>query len=258
MQPLVPPAIASREEWLAARKALLAEEKAATKVLDAVSEKRRQLPWVLVEEDYVFHGSKGAQTLADLFEGRQQLIVHHLMFAPGDTQSCVGCAFQADHSDGPRQHFEHNDTKFVAVSRAPWEDLAPFKKRMGWTFDWVSSAGSSFNYDYGVSFTPEQIAAGNVGYNFGTSPYAFADLPGMSVFVKDAAGKIYHTYSTYARGLDILITTHNLLDLTPGGRDQDEPGPGWLKFHDEYGDQVAPPAPCAACEGETKAEEAAA
>jgi predicted dithiol-disulfide oxidoreductase (DUF899 family) len=237
METLVPPKIATREEWLEARKALLKEEKAATKVLDAVAAKRRELPWVPVEQDYVFHGPNGAVTLGELFEGRRQLIVHHLMFTPGDTAACVGCSFQADNTDGVRQHLEPNNVKFVAISRAPWEELAPFKKRMGWTFNWVSSAGSSFNYDYGVSFTPEQVATGKTDYNFGTSPYAFPDLPGMSVFVKDEAGKIYHTYSTYSRGLDILIGTHHFLDLTPGGRNEPGKGENWLRYHDEYGDR---------------------
>ena len=251
MQSLVPPSIATREEWLTARKALLAEEKAATKVLDAVTAQRKLLPWVPVEENYVFQGPDGPVTLSELFEDKQQLIVHHLMFAPGEGQSCVGCAFQADHTDGPRQHFEQYNIKFVAISRAPYEELVPFKQRMGWKFDWVSSAGSTFNYDYKVSFTPEEVASGGpVGYNFGTSPYAHADLPGMSVFVKDAEGKIYHTYSTFARGLDILITAHFFMDMTPAGREDEDPAGGTLRFHDQYEDAAPAAAECSACEKE--------
>ncbi|QCI69439.1 DUF899 domain-containing protein [Phreatobacter stygius] len=240
------PAIVSRDEWIEARKALLAKEKALTRALDALSAERRTLPWVRVEKSYVFEGPHGRETLADLFAGRSQLIIQHLMFAPGDDQACVGCSFSADHVDGARQHFEHHDVKFTAVSLAPWPKLAAFKERMGWRFHWVSSAGSPFNYDYGVSFTPDQVATGNVGYNYGTSSYAYADLPGVSVFARDAVGDVFHTYSTFTRGVDILLGAHHFLDLTPKGRADQGEGADWVRFHDQYGE-----APGTCCHGGT-------
>jgi len=250
------PTIVSQQEWIAARKELLAAEKAQTRANDALSQNRRELPWVKVEKNYVFDGPNGTLTLSDLFCGRSQLIVQHFMFAPGDTQGCVGCSYSADHVDGARQHFENHDVKFVAVSRAPWREFAQFKQRMGWKFDWVSSFGSEFNYDYGVSFTPEQVASGNVGYNYGTSSYAFAELPGVSVFYKDDAGNVFHTYSTYTRGLDILVGTHNFLDLTPLGRNEQgksAPDAGWVRFHDRYVSSE----PFAACHSASASEEKA-
>jgi predicted dithiol-disulfide oxidoreductase (DUF899 family) len=231
-----PNAVVSRDEWLVARTALLAEEKAMTKALDALSAKRRALPWVKVEKSYVFDGPDGKESLADLFRGKSQLIVQHFMFAPGWKEGCVGCSHSADHVDAARQHFEPRDVAFAAVSRAPWPELEPFRRRMGWRFHWVSSHGSDFNYDYGVSFTPEAVAAGNVSYNYGTAPNAPEDLPGVSVFARDEAGAVYHTYSTYARGLDILLGSHNYLDLTPGGRNETRDGKDVLRHHDRYDD----------------------
>jgi predicted dithiol-disulfide oxidoreductase (DUF899 family) len=233
---MIPNTVVSRDEWLAARTALLAEEKAMTKALDALSARRRELPWVKVEEEYVFDGPNGKESLADLFQGRSQLIVQHFMFAPGWTEGCVGCSHSADHVDAARQHFEPRDVAFAAVSRAPLAEFEPFRQRMGWRFHWVSSAGTSFNYDYGVSFTPEATATGNVGYNYGASPYAAEDLPGVSVFARDEAGSVYHTYSTYARGLDILLGSHNYLDLTPKGRNELRDGRDVLRHHDRYDD----------------------
>jgi predicted dithiol-disulfide oxidoreductase (DUF899 family) len=226
-----PNPIVSRDEWLAARKALLVEEKAATRALDALHVKRRALPWMLVDKPYLFDGPGGAQSLADLFGRRSQLIVQHFMFAPGWKQGCSGCSHVADHVDGARQHFEQRDVSFAAVSRAPWAELAPFQKRMGWGFHWVSSYGTDFNYDYAVSFTPESVAAREVAYNFGTLPIENDELPGVSVFARDAAGDVFHTYSTYTRGLDILLGSHHFLDLTPNGRNE---GRYPLRHHDRY------------------------
>ncbi len=231
-------AVVPRAEWLEARKQLLAEEKAFTRHRDTLSAKRRALPWVKVEENYVFEGPDGKVSLADLFQGRSQLIVHHLMFTPGDKEACHGCSFQADHIGGPLMHLKHKDVMIVAVSRAPWADIAPFKQRMGWQFDWVSSYGSSFNRDYGVTFTPEEVATGKTSYNYGTSPYPFEELPGVSVFFKDAAGTVYHTYSTYSRGLDELLDANHYLDLTPLGRGEEDPAV-WPKYHDRYEDSAA-------------------
>lgn len=233
--------IVSRKEWLAARKAHLANEKALTKARDELAEERRALPWVKVDETYVFEGPDGKATLADLFDGRSQLIVYHFMFGPGWKEGCDGCSFVADHIDGANLHLQHHDVSLLAVSRAPWPEFEPFKKRMGWRFRWLSSHGSDFNYDYGVSFTKEQVAAGEVGYNYGTTPYAHEELHGISVFYKDAAGDIYHTYSAYARAADILLGAHNYLDLTPKGRN--EAGTmDWVRHHDRYEDRPAQPA----------------
>lgn len=230
-----PNPIVSRDEWLVARKALLVEEKAATRALDALHVKRRALPWMRVDKPYLFDGPGGAQSLADLFGRRSQLIVQHFMFAPGWKEGCSGCSHSADHVDAARQHFEPRDVSFAAVSRAPWREIEPFRTRMGWRFHWVSSFGSDFNHDFGVSFTPEAVATGNVAYNFGTSSYAAEDLPGVSVFYKDEAGTVFHTYSTYTRGLDILLGSHNYLDLTPKGRNETTPdGKDRLRHHDRY------------------------
>jgi predicted dithiol-disulfide oxidoreductase (DUF899 family) len=234
---VTPGRVVSRSEWLGARTALLAEEKAATRALDALHQKRRALPWVKVEKPYQFEGPTGVRSLLDLFQGRSQLIIQHFMFAPGWTEGCVGCSHSADHVDAARQHFEPRDVSFAVVSRAPWRDLESFRQRMGWRFLWVSSLGSDFNYDYGVSFTPESVASGDVEYNYGTSSYAAEDLPGVSVFAKDDAGGVFHTYSTYTRGLDILLGSHNYLDLTPKGRNEmGGNGKDRLRHHDRYGD----------------------
>jgi predicted dithiol-disulfide oxidoreductase (DUF899 family) len=195
---------------------------------------RRALPWVKIEAHYVFDGPDGRETLADLFDGRSQLAVYHFMLTPGSDHICDGCAFVSDHVDAARMHFEHADLSFVAVSRAPLAQIEPVKRRMGWRFRWVSSFGSDFNYDFGVSFTPEQVASGHVEYNYGTSPYVAEDLHGVSLFYRDAAGDIFHTYSTYARGAELLTGAFNWLDLAPKGRN--EAGiMSWVRLHDEYG-----------------------
>ena len=235
--------VVSRKEWLTARKALLARERELTHLRDRINAERRTLPWVKVEEDYVFDAPEGRFSLPDLFDGRSQLAVYHFMLAPGSDHICDGCAFLADHVDGARQHFEHADLSFVAVSRAPLAQIEAVKRRMGWRFRWVSSSGSDFNYDYGVSFTDEQVARGQTGYNYGTTPYAHADLHGTSVFAKDEAGQVFHTYSTYARGCELLAGAFNWLDLTPKGRN--EAGTmSWVRLHDEYEKRPANAACC--------------
>jgi predicted dithiol-disulfide oxidoreductase (DUF899 family) len=238
-----PAKIVSRDEWLAARKTLLIKEKEHMKAGDRLSAERRALPWVKVEKDYIFDAPQGKASLADLFDGRSQLIVHHLMYHPDWDAACDGCSFQADHMDGPGQHLEHHDVKIIAVSRAPLAKLAAYKRRMGWRFDWVSSYGSSFNYDFQVSFTKDQIAEGRVNYNFGTITvdprYHSEELPGVSVFYKDQVGQVFHSYSTYARGLDAILGGDHYLDLTPKGRCEAD-YPNWPRRHDEYEDAAAP------------------
>ena len=230
------PKIVSPEEWTAARKALLAEEKAYTHHRDALNAKRQAMPWVKVEKSYVFDTTAGKKTLAELFGGRSQLVVNHFMLGPGWKQGCIGCSFGADHIDGGLVHLEHHDVSVVTVSRAPLPEILAYKKRMGWKFDWVSSNGSDFNYDFGVSFTPEQLAKGKVEYNY-TQIDGEEELPGISVFAKNAAGEVFHSYSSYGRGAEELITTYMVLDLTPKGRNENGPHHNlmdWVKRHDEY------------------------
>jgi predicted dithiol-disulfide oxidoreductase (DUF899 family) len=225
--------VVSRDEWIVARKQHLVKEKEFTRDRDRLSAERRALPWVKVEKNYVFDATEGKATFADLFNGRSQLIVYHFMFSPTSDHICEGCSFFADHVDAARMHFEHNDLSFVAISRAQIDKIESVKKRMGWRFKWVSSSGNNFNYDYHVSFTKEQIASGDINYNYGTTNYASEELPGISVFYKDEAGNIFHTYSTYARGGDILLGAYNFLDLTPKGRNEANIM-DWVRLHDEY------------------------
>ena len=238
------PSIVSHEEWVSARKEVLRREKELTRQLDDVRAERQRLPWVKVEKPYVFEGPGGRRTFADLFSGRSQLAVYHFMLTPGSDHICDGCAFIADHIDAARQHFEHADLSFAAVSRAPIDQIEGVKRRMGWTFAWVSSHATDFNYDFGVSFTDQQIAAGKPLYNFGTSPYLHPDLPGASVFAKDGAGRIFHTYSTYTRGLELLDGAFNWLDLVPKGRNEAEGIMSWVRLHDEYEARTADSADC--------------
>jgi predicted dithiol-disulfide oxidoreductase (DUF899 family) len=238
-----PHKIASREDWLAARKWLLGKERELTHLRDQLNAERRALPWVKVDKAYVFDTPSGKESLADLFDGRSQLAVYHFMLTPGSDHVCDGCAFLADHIDAARMHFEHADLSFAAVSRAPLSQIESVKKRMGWRFKWVSSFGNDFNYDYQVSFTQEQIAKRETGYNFGTTPYADVDLPGTSVFAKDAGGQVFHTYSSYARGGELLLGAFNWLDLTPKGRN--EAGTmSWVRLHDEYDERGEAEACC--------------
>ena len=227
---------ASREQWLEARRALLEEEKALTRAREAVAEKRRALPWVKVEEAYPFDSAAGTQSLSDLFGRHSQLIVQHYMYGPDWQEGCKSCAFWADQFDPAVPHLAARDVAFAAVSQAPFEIFAAFKERMGWTFNWVSSAPCNFSNDYHAWYTPEQIAAGDVAYNFQPGLHYGEHAPGVSVFAKDAAGDVYHTYSCYARGLDALNGCYQLLDLVPKGRDEAGlPMPmAWLCHHDRY------------------------
>lgn len=241
------PKVVSREEWLAARRELLAREKQLTRQYDAVRALRQELPWVKVEKSYVFDGPKGKETLSDLFNGRSQLILRHFMFGPGWKEGCVGCSFASDHVGPTLVHLEHHDVTYVAVSRAPLSEIEAFKKRMGWSFKWLSSFGSDFNYDYHVSFTKEEIASGKVFYNFEVRdlPFNIEEMSGVSVFYKDASGDIFHTYSCHARGDEGGLTTYFYLDLTPKGRDENGPTyslADWVRHHDRYeaGGHVAP------------------
>jgi len=227
--------IVSREEWLAARKALLAREKEFTHARDRLSQERRELPWERVEKDYRFEGPAGPLTLADLFAGKSQLVVYHFMFDPGWEAGCKSCSFWADNFERNVVHLAHRDVTMIAVSRAPLAKLEAFKQRLGWTFTWVSSANSDFNFDYQVSSTPEALAAGETIYNYETRKTRMTELPGISVFYKDKDGAIFHTYSTYARGLDMLNAAYHYLDIVPKGRDEhDKPAMTWLRLRDSY------------------------
>ena len=238
----MPHTVVSRQDWLAARKQLLEDEKQLTEARDRVSAARRALPWVKVEKGYVFDTPEGRKTLADLFDGRSQLIVQHFMFAPEWDAGCTGCSFGADHIDGANQHLAHHDVTFVAISRAPLAKLQAYGRRMGWHFPWASSAGTDFNYDFQVSFRKEDLASGKVVYNYetvalGDGRPAMEDLPGASVFFKDQDGTVFHTYSSYGRGNEEVIGAYMLLDMTPKGRNENGPHHNlmdWVKRHDEY------------------------
>lgn len=250
--PACPPRIASRAEWLEARKALLAREKELTRLYDRIAAQRRALPWVKIEKPYRFEGPEGPLMLADLFQGRSQLVVQHFMFGPGWKEGCVGCSFSADHVDAARRHFEHNDLSFAAVSRAPYAEIAPFRRRMGWRFLWVSSSGSDFNYDFGVSFTGADKARGKAAYNYALRDYQGDELPGISVFARDGAGGVFHTYSAYGRGEEPLIGAYHYLDLVPKGRNETGPNfdlTDWVRHHDRYADGAGAADSAACCAG---------
>jgi predicted dithiol-disulfide oxidoreductase (DUF899 family) len=239
--------IAARDQWLEARRDLLAAEKDLTRRADEVARLRRQLPWVRVEKPYVFEGPDGYLSLADLFDGRSQLIVQQFMLAPGWEAGCKSCSYMADHTDGMLAHLAARDATMVAISRAPLAEIARFRRRMGWKFPWVSSSGNDFNYDYGVSFRPEDVAKGEANYNFGKLSFKAEELPGVSVFAKDAAGLVFHTYSTYGRGVEVMMGTYRMLDLTPKGRDEHDGHPmAWVRHHDRYEPQPAAGACCSA------------
>ena len=229
------PQIVSREQWLTARKALFEKEREMTHKLDALRAERRQLPWVRIDKSYVFEGPEGPCTLADLFGERSQLAVYHFMLAPGSDHLCPGCSFTMDHADAARQHFEHADLAFAAISRAPVEQIEAVKTRMGWTFPWVSSDDGDFNYDFGVSFTAKDREAGRATYNCGlTRIQRSSDMFGLSIFVRDHAGTIFHSYSTYHRGTELLMGALNWLDLTPKGRNETGGTMSWVRLHDQY------------------------
>ena len=227
--------VVSHEEWLKSRKELLAREKEFTRARDALSVARRELPWEKVEKDYVFTGPKGQETLADLFAGKSQLIIYHFMFHPDWDEGCKSCSWWADNFNGIDVHLKHRDISFLAVSRAPTAKLEAYKKRMVCSFKWLSSFGSDFNFDYGVSFTPEQIASGAT-INYGAKNHFGEEIVGVSVFYKDSSGAIYHTFSTYSRGVDILNGAYNYIDLTPKGRDEGGRTQYWVRRHDQYED----------------------
>ena len=230
--------VVSEEDWLAARKQLLIQEKEFTRLRDQLSAARRELPWVKAEKAYVFDGPDGQETLADLFGGKSQLIVYHFMFGPGWEEGCPSCSLLADHFDGANLHLPQRDVTLVAVSRAPLDQIEAFKRRMGWRFKWVSSYGNDFNFDFHVSFTEDQLAKGKVDYNYDMVE-GYDELPGASVFYKDEAGAVFHTYSCYARQLDMLIGAYNWLDLAPKGRDEAAlPWTmAWVRHHDRYEDE---------------------
>jgi predicted dithiol-disulfide oxidoreductase (DUF899 family) len=229
--------VASPREWRAARRKLLALEKRLTRLRDELSRRRRALPWVRVEKDYAFNGPRGMQTLADLFEGKSQLVVYHFMFGPRDREGCPSCSFWVDHFDGSSAHLRQRDTTLVAVSHAPWRKLKAFKKRMGWRFPWLSSHGSGFNFDFHVSFTPREVRSGPVFYNYRKMKVrpGWTEFPGVSTFYRDPSGAIFHTYSAFSRGIDSINNSYNLLDLTAKGRDENPDRPQeWVDFHDRY------------------------
>jgi predicted dithiol-disulfide oxidoreductase (DUF899 family) len=232
------PKIVSRDEWLAVRRKLLAKEKQLTRERDALAAERRQLPWVKVENNYVFAGPNGKVTLADLFASKSQLIIYHFMFGPEWSEGCPSCSFNMDHTDGALVHLAQRDVSFAAISRAPYPKIDAFKKRMGWRFNWVSSNGGDFNRDYHVAFTKEELAKGEADYNFGMNRFPSEEAPGVSVFYKDKKGEIFHTYSAYARGTETTIGTYNYLDFVPKGRDEDALPftMSWLRHHDRYAD----------------------
>jgi predicted dithiol-disulfide oxidoreductase (DUF899 family) len=225
--------IVSREDWIEARKKLLAEEKAHMRRGDEIAAARRALPWVRIDKTYVFETERGRKDLAELFDGRSQLITYHFMFQPGWEAGCTGCSFLADHFDGANLHLAHHDVTLVAVSRAPLTEFLPYKRRMNWRFEWVSSHGSDFNYDFHVSVSEAEKASGRRYYNYEEAESSGGDAPGLSVFYRDEDGAVYHTYSTYARGGDILIGAHNFLDMTPKGRNE-ATIMDWVRRHDEY------------------------
>ncbi|MEE9444852.1 MAG: thioredoxin family protein [Cocleimonas sp.] len=226
--------VVSQEEWLVARKELLIKEKEFTQLRDQLNAERRSLPWVKVDKDYNFDGAEGQLNLEDLFNDKSQLMVYHFMLGPDWEEGCPSCSFWADNFDGIDIHLAHRDISFLAVSRANYKNIAAYKKRMGWRFKWVSSINTDFNYDFGVSFTAEEKAANEITYNYLQQPYFIDELAGVSVFIKDNEGNIFHTYSTYSRGIDLLNGAYNYIDLTPKGRDEGEGIMKWLRRHDQY------------------------
>jgi len=240
----VDPKVVSHSNWLTAHKEFLIKEKEFTRLRDELSRQRRALPWEKVEKKYQFDSTAGKMTLFDLFDGRGQLIVYHFMLGPGWGEGCKSCSYLADHFDGSTIHLANRDTTLAVISRAPLAEIEAFKKRMGWKFQWVSSFGSDFNFDYHVSFTPEEKVRGEIDYNYSKSKFFSEEGPGASVFAKDEAGDVFHTYSTYARGLDILVGTYNFLDLVPKGRDEEglDNTMAWVRHHDRYSEKYFPDA----------------
>lgn len=246
------PRVVSCEEWMEARKALLEQEKAFTRAKDALAAERRQLPMVRIDKAYTFEGPRGKVSLADLFGDRSQLIINHFMFGPDWEEGCIGCSFAADHINGGLAHLLQRDLNYVAVSRAPYAKIAAFKERMGWDIEWVSSFESDFNFDFSVSFPKEAEASGEIYYNYAVQPFYNDEMSGLSVFLKDDDGAVYHTYSTFGRGAEDTLPSYFLIDLTPKGRDETGPTGSladWVKLHDRYGAADGAPA----CHGNTGA-----
>lgn len=232
------PKVVSEKQWLAARQKLLAKEKEFTRARDRMASARRTLPWTKVEKPYVFQSERGPVALADLFDGHSQLVVQHFMLGPGWEEGCRGCSFMMDHFAATVPHLAARDVAFAAISRAPFAEIRRFQKRMGWAVNWVSSHGTDFNYDYHVSFSPEEIERGRGYYNFAVRELPADELPGVSVFARNKSGSVYHTYSTYGRGVEFIMATYQVLDLVPQGRDEDPDAPmSWVRHHDRYGRQ---------------------
>ena len=234
--PITKPKTVSPEAWLAARLELLQQEKVVTKLQDELARHRRELPWVPMTKPYVFDSSRGRVTLADLFEGRSQLIVQHFMFGAGWEEGCKSCSFMLDHIHPAVPHLAARDVAFAAISHAPLAEIRPFQQRMGWAVNWVSSHGTDFNRDFHVSFTEQELARGLVDYNYTQRPFPVEEAPGISVFARDDAGNVYHTYSTYGRGVEVVMGTYHLLGLVPKGRDETNPDMPmeWIRHHDRY------------------------
>jgi predicted dithiol-disulfide oxidoreductase (DUF899 family) len=228
--------VVSNEQWLTQRKALLAREKALMREHDQIARERRALPWERVEKSYLFDTAQGPRSLADLFQGRRQLLVQHFMLAPGWEQGCPSCSYMADHTDGMNLHLAQRDITMLAVSRAPLAEIERFRRRMGWQFSWVSSFGSDFNQDFHVSFAPEDVARGRVDYNYTSMSFPSEEAPGLSVFFKNDAGEVFHTYSTYGRGVEVMMGAYAMMDLTPQGRDEGDLAytMAWVRHHDRY------------------------
>jgi predicted dithiol-disulfide oxidoreductase (DUF899 family) len=233
--------IVSKDEWLAARSALLKKEKEFTLLRDKLGQQQRDMPWVLVDKKYLFDGPNGKQTLSDLFDGRSQLIVYHFMYDPNWDAGCPSCSFWADNFNGIVVHLNQRDVTMIAVSKAPYSKIGEYKKRMGWNFKWVSSYDNDFNFDYHVSFTPEELSEKKAFYNYSLQDTHSPEREGVSVFYKDTAGHVFHTYSAYARGIDVLNVAYHYLDLVPKGRDEEghEFPQFWVRRHDEYRKQLA-------------------
>jgi predicted dithiol-disulfide oxidoreductase (DUF899 family) len=230
--------IVTGNEWTEARRQLLQKEKEFTRARDELSAARRALPWERVEKEYMFETPRGCASLSDLFDRRRQLVVYHFMLGPDWEEGCKSCFFWADNFNGIDVHLRHRDVTLLAVSRAPFAKIEAYRRRMGWTFPWVSSYGTDFNFDYRVSFRPEDVAAGKAQYNYALTQTSMSELPGISVFFRDDAGAVFHTYSCYSRGLDMLNGAYHLLDITPKGRDEDglPQSMAWLRRHDQYED----------------------
>jgi predicted dithiol-disulfide oxidoreductase (DUF899 family) len=227
--------VVSRQHWLAERRKLLAREKELARLSDQIARERRALPWVHLETNYLFDTLEGRRSLAALFDGRRQLLMQHFMLGPGWGDGCKSCSYMADHTDPTIVHLAQHDVTFVAVSSAPLFEIERFRKRMGWQFGWVSSHNTDFNRDFGLSFTPDEMASGKADYNFGGAP-AGEEMPGVSTFYKNDAGDVFHTYSTYGRGVEVMMHTYRLLDLMPNGRDEDDLDftMAWVRHHDRY------------------------